>query len=716
MQGAYTPQLGRQFAVSVAKRYGLDPALFTAQLQQESGFRADAVSPVGARGPGQIMPATWEDPGFGLSFEGSIDNPFQNIEAAAQYQRTMLDRYDGDVNKALAAYNWGAGNADKWSGDPSALPGETRNYIQSITEMARGNSPVTIADEAAGNSMFAQQRQQPSIMEEREQKPTFHAGNALQSLGAAISATALGESAAPQLGQIRDQYFAEQEAEYQKQMEQQQRQALISMVGADSTYGQALANGASPEAVLQAYMQEQGFSHAEDMAAQGFQYERQLANDQFGYNSQLADKEFDQQRVLNRDQFGYGRMAAADDAGYLERRDERLAAQEAEAAATSRNSTVTDRQGLRESYAVVAERMHGKEAGDLIRGIPDQAFSDVDTATKFMEGVIGPEATKDLQTTVLSPGQVLVDQTGRQIAQGLPEPQEAFRPLTPAEIQELGLSGEQGKAFQVNEATGEIKAIGGGGVTVNTGDGVKLAQGEGYITDAEGNFVIDPATGLRRAAPVPGSSLDREMQAQEAERQANSQKAMNAQRNKIQKAGTILQYLGVAREQAQNPLATGFMGQLTGFIGGSPNSQLRNTLIPLTSNIAFEELANMRANSPTGGALGSVAVEELRQLQGVLGSLDPEQGEEGMLRSLDTIEQHYTAIIEDVMTDGNLSAEDRAYALTMLGVSDEEQRALQEEEAASSTSVPTVSTEADYRALPSGALYTDPSGVTRRKK
>ena len=444
----YTPQLGRQFAMQVAKKYNLDPNLFLPQLEQESRFRADAVSPVGAMGPGQFMPETWENPGFGLNFAGDISDPYANIEASAQYNRALMDRYNGDPVKALAAYNWGAGRADEWNGDPSRLPDETRNYISTIlgnsgsdlAEIASRNGPVTIADEAgySQNSMFA-----PSIMEDSaREKPgaQFHAGNALQSLGAAISAAAQGESAAPQLSQIRDQYFSEQEAEYEKQMADQQRRALISMVGEGSEFGQALANGADPQAVLQAYMQQQGFSQQQQLAAQGFGYD----------------------------------MASQSDA---QQWDAAKIAQEQEA-----NSSAMAAQ--REGYAAIAETTNGAEAANIIRSLPPEMFSDPETARKNMEPFIGKAAA---EAVVMSQGQALVDKSTGQTITAIPSsPGETFRVLSPAETAELGL--DTNAQYQVNEKTGRIMPVTEGGQTINVGaqeGSYARERGTGYAKQAD---------------------------------------------------------------------------------------------------------------------------------------------------------------------------------------------------------------------------------------
>jgi hypothetical protein len=122
--------------------YGLPPGLLAAMAQQESGFAADVISgarrsSAGATGLMQFMPGTAAQ--FGID----PTNPQQSIDAAGKYMRQLLDRYGGNVSHALAAYNWGPGNVDKWlaaGGDPAKLPKETRDYVANITGMARGGA------------------------------------------------------------------------------------------------------------------------------------------------------------------------------------------------------------------------------------------------------------------------------------------------------------------------------------------------------------------------------------------------------------------------------------------------------------------------------------------------------------------------------------------------------------------------------------------------
>lgn len=115
----------KALATAAARRHGLDPALVLAVVQVESGFRTEAVSPKGARGLMQLMPAT----AAGLGVTDAFD-AHQNLDGGARHLAGLLARYDGDLRKALAAYNAGEGAVARHRGVPPYS--ETRAYVRSV--------------------------------------------------------------------------------------------------------------------------------------------------------------------------------------------------------------------------------------------------------------------------------------------------------------------------------------------------------------------------------------------------------------------------------------------------------------------------------------------------------------------------------------------------------------------------------------------------------
>ena len=111
-----------------ATRAKIDPILVRNVMQQESGFRPCAISPKGAMGLMQLMPATAQQ--FGVA---NVFDPSQNVDAGARLLKQLLVRYAGDLPKALAAYNAGPTTVDAAQGVPQ-IP-ETIDYIQRILSL-----------------------------------------------------------------------------------------------------------------------------------------------------------------------------------------------------------------------------------------------------------------------------------------------------------------------------------------------------------------------------------------------------------------------------------------------------------------------------------------------------------------------------------------------------------------------------------------------------
>lgn len=124
---------------SIVQKYsmlnGIDPELVHAIIKVESGYDYTAVSPAGAKGLMQLMDFTAEELGVMNVFD-----PKENIKAGTKYLSKMLDKYNGNLDFALAAYNAGPNAVDRHKGVPAYK--ETKNYIKRIKKLLNGETIV----------------------------------------------------------------------------------------------------------------------------------------------------------------------------------------------------------------------------------------------------------------------------------------------------------------------------------------------------------------------------------------------------------------------------------------------------------------------------------------------------------------------------------------------------------------------------------------------
>lgn len=118
------PAAWRAQVAMLAQKYDISPALLEAVVWQESRWHSEARSSKGAHGLAQLMPGTAREMGV------DIANPLSNLEGGARYLKIQLDRFDGDIERALAAYNAGPSRVLSAGGVPQ-IP-ETKAYVSAI--------------------------------------------------------------------------------------------------------------------------------------------------------------------------------------------------------------------------------------------------------------------------------------------------------------------------------------------------------------------------------------------------------------------------------------------------------------------------------------------------------------------------------------------------------------------------------------------------------
>lgn len=125
-KGEVAPEGIERVIAQASQRYGVDTGLIRAVIKAESNYNPRAISQAGAQGLMQLMPATAR--GLGVSDPFNIE---QNVMAGTRFLKGLLDRYNGNLDSALAAYNWGPGNVDR---RPDRLPRETRDYLVKVKQ------------------------------------------------------------------------------------------------------------------------------------------------------------------------------------------------------------------------------------------------------------------------------------------------------------------------------------------------------------------------------------------------------------------------------------------------------------------------------------------------------------------------------------------------------------------------------------------------------
>lgn len=144
------------YILNSSAKYNLDPELVKAVIKQESNFNPGDISKKGAEGLMQLMPETARL----LGVENSFD-PKANIEGGARYLRCMLEHFNGDLAKALAAYNAGPAPVKKYGDIPPYY--ETRNYVKNVLQYYKAyqGKKIKVFQNKSGALVFTDQPYTP---------------------------------------------------------------------------------------------------------------------------------------------------------------------------------------------------------------------------------------------------------------------------------------------------------------------------------------------------------------------------------------------------------------------------------------------------------------------------------------------------------------------------------------------------------------------------
>jgi hypothetical protein len=219
---------------------------------------------------------------------------------------------------------------------------------------------------------------------------------------------------------------------------------------------------------------------------------------------------------------------------------------------------------------------------------------------------------------VASPGAQIIGQNG-EVIHTVPFKPEPQSPIAPPPTRRLRIGNDDVTQEFVN---GEWREVGRGAAFAPKG------------SVSEASTLPKPPTGFRWNAdstglePIPGGPKD-----------TSGKDAARAQ-GAVQKADTVIQKVDEALNQI-GALSTGLVGSVLGAVPGTKAYDLDKTIDTIKANLGFSELQAMREASPTGGALGQVAVQELNMLQSTVASLDKGQSRENLERALQQVRTHF---------------------------------------------------------------------------
>jgi len=247
------------------------------------------------------------------------------------------------------------------------------------------------------------------------------------------------------------------------------------------------------------------------------------------------------------------------------------------------------------------------------------------------------------------------------------KPLDSYRPLTTTDmdyLEQQGIFLDRSKGYQVKN-NGEISTIGGSGPVVDINNIGNVPAGYRLLTNPDGSVQMEV---------VEGGPVDREIRRQEEEDEAAETEEQNRQAVAAEgdafTSDLIITDLGRIRRMVENQglftPVTGWRGNFASSIAGTPAFDVKELITGIGANIQFQALSDMREASKTGGALGSITENELRDLRATVGSLVQAQSKEQLLENMDRVERLYRNIMRKAMA----YPEAEEYGLKYINVAD----------------------------------------------
>jgi len=271
-----------------------------------------------------------------------------------------------------------------------------------------------------------------------------------------------------------------------------------------------------------------------------------------------------------------------------------------------------------------------EKAANAMFGAPPMAGKTISSAAdKMAAGITDAEGKPLPGTFFVKPGEEPKLVKGEVAS----ESKETFRILNPAEAKSKGLPSG---TYQIDDKTGRITAVGSGGVTVNMPPQIGSIPQDYRVVYDKNNRPISMEV-------IPGTKTERELQ-------AASGKTAQSVESTLLSSGIVLEDIGklkksITTQKAVDPV-TGITGSVASQVPGSARKSAEGLVRTIQANIGFDRLGQMRAESPTGGALGNITEQELKFLQSVLGSIDLDQKDADIVKNLDRLQKIYNNIIK----------------------------------------------------------------------